>query len=89
MGSDVKAQMSIICKELGITTSTAFNLFANAFIMIWITADNVIPIPSHIIRTIGRLDSLQNRADLEAAIVAPLQSFGSEELLIWIQQHSP
>ena len=30
--SDVKAQMSAICKELGMTTSTAFNLFANAFV---------------------------------------------------------
>ena len=32
MDSDVKAQMSAICKELGMTTSTAFNLFANAFV---------------------------------------------------------
>ena len=30
--ADVKAQMSAICKELGMTTSTAFNLFANAFV---------------------------------------------------------
>lgn len=30
--SDVKQQMSAICKELGMTTSTAFNLFANAFV---------------------------------------------------------
>ena len=30
--ADVKAQMSVICKELGMTTSTAFNLFANAFV---------------------------------------------------------
>lgn len=30
--SDVKRQMSAICKELGMTTSTAFNLFANAFV---------------------------------------------------------
>lgn len=32
MDSDVKAQMSAICKELGMTTSTAFNLFATAFV---------------------------------------------------------
>ena len=32
MDSDVKAQMSAICKELGMTTSTAFNLVANAFV---------------------------------------------------------
>ena len=30
--SDVKKEMAAICKELGMTTSTAFNLFANAFV---------------------------------------------------------
>ena len=30
--ADIKRQMSTICKELGMTTSTAFNLFANAFV---------------------------------------------------------
>ena len=30
--TDIKQQMSAICKELGMTTSTAFNLFANAFV---------------------------------------------------------
>ena len=30
--TDVKQQMSAICKELGMSTSTAFNLFANAFV---------------------------------------------------------
>lgn len=28
----IKQQMSEICKELGMSTSTAFNLFANAFV---------------------------------------------------------
>jgi len=32
MDADVKQQMSAICKELGMSTSTAFNLFANAFV---------------------------------------------------------
>ena len=32
MDSDVKAQMSAICYQLGMTTSTAFNIFANAFV---------------------------------------------------------
>ena len=32
INSEIKAQMSAICKELGMTTSTAFNLFANAFV---------------------------------------------------------
>ena len=32
MDSEVKAQMAAICNELGMTTSTAFNIFANAFV---------------------------------------------------------
>ena len=32
MDSEVKAQMAAICTELGMTTSTAFNIFANAFV---------------------------------------------------------
>ena len=30
--SEVKSQMSAICSRLGMTTSTAFNIFANAFV---------------------------------------------------------
>lgn len=30
--ADVKEQMAEICKQLGMSTSTAFNLFANAFV---------------------------------------------------------
>lgn len=32
MDSEIKAQMSAICSQLGMTTSTAFNIFANAFV---------------------------------------------------------
>ena len=32
MDSEVKAQMAAICTELGMTTSAAFNIFANAFV---------------------------------------------------------
>lgn len=32
MDSEVKAQMSSICAQLGMSPSTAFNLFANAFV---------------------------------------------------------
>lgn len=32
MDSDVKAQMASICSQLGMTPSTAFNIFANAFV---------------------------------------------------------
>ena len=30
--SEVKAQMNAICNQLGMTASTAFNIFANAFV---------------------------------------------------------
>ena len=32
MDSEVKAKMAAICTKLGMTTSTAFNIFANAFV---------------------------------------------------------
>ena len=32
MDSEVKTQMAAICAQLGMTISTAFNLFANAFV---------------------------------------------------------
>lgn len=32
MDSEIKAQMGEICSQLGMTTSTAFNIFANAFV---------------------------------------------------------
>lgn len=32
MDSDVKTQMAAICAQLGMTPSTAFNIFANAFV---------------------------------------------------------
>ena len=32
LDADVKEQMSSICRVLGMTTSTAFNLFARAFV---------------------------------------------------------
>lgn len=32
MDSEVKAQMNSICEQLGMSASTAFNIFANAFI---------------------------------------------------------
>lgn len=32
MDSEVKAQMNAICAQLGMTASTAFNVFANAFV---------------------------------------------------------
>lgn len=32
MDSDIKMQMAAICAKLGMTPSTAFNIFANAFV---------------------------------------------------------
>lgn len=32
MDADVKKEMSEICRQLGMTTSTAFNIFAGAFV---------------------------------------------------------
>ena len=48
--------------------------------MIWVTVDDVILIHSKIIRSSGGLDGLRDRAGLEAAIAAPLQSFGGVDL---------
>jgi prophage maintenance system killer protein len=43
--------------------------------MIWVTAEDVVAIHSRIIQVSGGIDGLRDRAGLEAAIAAPLQSF--------------
>lgn len=48
--------------------------------MIWIGVEEVILIHSRIIAASGGLDGLRDRAGLEAAIAAPLQSFGGQDL---------
>ena len=48
--------------------------------MIWITADDVIQIHSRIIQRSGGMDGLRDRASLEAAVSAPMQSFGGQDL---------
>ena len=48
--------------------------------MIWVSADDVIMIHSRIIQATGGIDGLRDRPGLEAAISAPLQSFGGEDL---------
>ena len=48
--------------------------------MIWITADDVIQIHSQVIQRSGGMDGLRDRAGLEAAISAPMQSFGGQDL---------
>ena len=44
--------------------------------MIWVNAEDVIAIHSQIIKKSGGSDGLRDRAGLETAIAAPLQSFG-------------
>lgn len=48
--------------------------------MIWVATDDVITIHSRIIQATGGIDGLRDRPGLEAAIAAPLQSFGGEDL---------
>lgn len=48
--------------------------------MIWVSADDVINIHDRIIQVTGGLGGLRDRHGLEAAIAAPLQSFGGEDL---------
>ena len=48
--------------------------------MIWVTPDDVVLIHSKIIQKSGGLDGLRDRAGLEAAILAPLQSFSGQDL---------
>ena len=48
--------------------------------MIWITAEDVIAIHSKIVQIVGGIDGIRDRAGLEAAIAAPLQSFGGCDL---------
>ena len=48
--------------------------------MIWITTDDVIQIHSRVIQHSGGMDGLRDRASLEAAISAPMQSFGDQDL---------
>ena len=54
--------------------------------MIWVTAEDVVAIHSRIIQVSGGIDGLRDRAGLEAAIAAPLQSFGGEDLFLHIPQ---
>ena len=48
--------------------------------MIWIGVDDVILIHARVIQSSGGLDGLRDRAALEAAVAAPLQSFGGQDL---------
>lgn len=46
----------------------------------WTTADEVIKVHSCIIQVSGGIDGIRDRASLEAALAAPLQSFDGHDL---------
>ncbi|MCQ2558041.1 MAG: type II toxin-antitoxin system death-on-curing family toxin [Oscillospiraceae bacterium] len=48
--------------------------------MSWITANDINMIHSLVIKTTGGLDGLRDRPGLEAAIAAPMQTFGGQDL---------
>lgn len=48
--------------------------------MIWVSAEDVISIHARVIQRSGGMDGLRDRAALEAAIAAPLQSFEGQDL---------
>lgn len=47
--------------------------------MIWVSADDVVALHSKIIKKTGGIDGVRDRSGLEAAVAAPLQSFGGED----------
>lgn len=47
--------------------------------MIWVSADDFIALHSKIIKKTGGIDGVRDRSGLEAAVAAPLQSFGGED----------
>lgn len=47
--------------------------------MILVSADDVIALHSKIIKKTGGIDGVRDRSGLEAAVAAPLQSFGGED----------
>ncbi len=47
--------------------------------MIWVSAEDVIALHSQIIKKTGGIDGIRDKCGLEAAVAAPLQSFGGED----------
>lgn len=48
--------------------------------MIWISAEDILLIHSRVIQGSGGLDGLRDRDGLEAAVFAPMQTFGGQAL---------
>ena len=58
--ANVKKQMAEICKSLGMTTSTAFNLFANAFVR-----EQGMPFPVTIQKQYTMMDNTRVKNDVD------------------------
>jgi len=54
--------------------------------MIWITTEDVMRVHSRVVAVSGGLDGLRDPAGLEAAVMAPLQSFGGVELFPTVEE---
>ena len=61
--SQVKAQMAAICEQLGISTSTAFNIFSNAFVR-----NNGMPFPLTLNTPSAEISREQMLADTDAVL---------------------
>ena len=61
--SQVKAQMAAICEQLGISTSPAFNIFANAFVR-----NNGMPFPLTLNTPSAEISREQMLADTDAVL---------------------
>lgn len=61
--ANVKKQMGEICKSLGMTTSTAFNLFANAFVR-----EKGMPFPVTMQKSHMMLDNERVKRDTDAVL---------------------
>lgn len=65
INAETKSQMTEICKQLGMSTSTAFNLFANAFVR-----EGGMPFPVTIQKREQYLDDQKILEDAEKTLTA-------------------
>ena len=76
LDSDIKKQFDILCKEFGISTNAAFNLFARA-----VVREQAIPFP------ISLKDSESNKRSIAAQnALNKVQSLSSKETHEWTDE---
>ena len=76
LDSDIKKQFDILCKEFGISTNAAFNLFARA-----VVREQAIPFP------ISLKDSESNKRSIAAQnALNKVQSLSSKEAHEWTDE---